>query len=275
MTVKSRSWIYSLLAICLAHLAPELQAQERAQDRHPATILILGFDNATGQVELDTVCEAVPDLITAFLVAGTDRIRVVDRKVLAAIYQEKSLTWQGLLGDRSRTGSLSQAKYIVRGSLIRKGDLGGDIEVKAFLHETASTRLIKAFDTQGAPSEIMSLCRRIASDIAGFFQAELPRIEQLPFDDDPQKSLLMIHGISAFHTGRSHRAVTFFLKVLERRREDESAKFWLAQSFLAADLPSHAMIELEAFLELFPKSHRTQEVKRLLRSMEKRREKGP
>ncbi len=260
---------------CVGELAPEEQHPE--QNRPPATVLILTFENSTGHQKLDAVAGAVPDLVTAFLVSGTDRVRVVDRKVLEKIYEEKSLTWQGLLADRSalRTGALSRAKYILRGSLRRRDRGRGKVEaveVQAFLHETDSTRLLKSFAAHGAPGEIVKLCREIASEVAGFFREDLPPIEDLPLDEDPKKSLLMIYGLSSFHNDEPHRAMTCFLKVLERDPGDAAAHFWLARSFLGAGLEDHAKIELEQFLAKFPRSDRVRTVKSLLKSFEQKEE---
>ena len=260
--------------ISVLSFAGELASEEQPseQEKHSATVLILPFENSTGHRKLDAVAGAVPDLVAAFLVSGTDRVRVVDRKVLEKIYEEKSLTWQGLLADGSplRTGALSRAKYILRGSL-RRGDRGrGEVEaveVQAFLHEADSTRLLKSFEAHGAPGAIVKLCREIASEVAAFFREDLPPMEDLPLDEDPQKSLLMIHGLSSFHNGELHRAMTCFLKVLERDPGDEAAHFWLARSFFGAGLEGHAKIELEQFLEKFPRSDRVRKVKSLLKSL--------
>ncbi len=95
-------------------------------------------------------------------------------------------------------------------------------------------------------------------------------MEDLPLDEDPKKSLLMIHGLSSFHNGELHRAMTCFLKVLERDPSDAAAHFWLARSFLGAGLEVHAKIELEQFLVKFPRSDRVRKVKRLLKSLEQK-----
>ncbi len=276
--MNTRALLRILIIAGFLYSVGELLAQEQSQDSNITTALILTFDNATGQQNLDAASKTIPDLIATFLVAGTDKIRVVDRNSLDAIYEEKSLTWQGIVRDRStlRTSALWQAKYIIRGSLIHKGDTPSDtetIEIKAFLHETESTRLLKSFEAQGPPNQLVHLCSEIASGIAGFFQAELPPIEELPLDDDPQKSMLMIHGLSAFHNGQPHTATACFLKILGDYPEDESAKFWLAKSFLAADLKTHAAIELKTFLNMFPNSDKTNEAKHLLKSIDNNNDK--
>ena len=95
-------------------------------------------------------------------------------------------------------------------------------------------------------------------------------MEDLPLDEDPKKSLLMIHGLSSFHNGAFHRSMTCFFKVLERDSSDAAAHFWLARSFLGAGLEVHAKIELEQFLVKFPRSDRVRKVKRLLKSLEQK-----
>ncbi len=270
------------LSLSIAELRSQEHASQAggAQENETAMVLILAFDNSTGREELDAAVEAVPDLMAAFLVSGTHRVRVVDRKVLEKIYEEKSLTWQGILAGEAqlRTGFLSRAKYILRGSLIHRTSIHGDprhgkieaVELHAFLHETATTRLLKSFEARGAPGDLVNICREISSGVATFFQAELPPTEALPLDEDPRKNLLMIHGLSAFHQGRLHDAMTYFFKILQRQPDDEAAKFWLARSFLAGGLEGHAKIELQEFMERFPASDRTRQVKSLLDSINKK-----
>jgi len=276
--MKTPSFYCRLILIGLCVLAGELQAQDPPPNPTDPTVtlLILPFDNATGDPSLDAASKSIPDLVAAFLASGTDRIGIVNRQAMEQIYQEKSLTWQGFLespADPNRT-RLAQAGHIVRGSLARAQHSGDDIdaiEIHLFLHETTSTRLLKSFQAQGPPDKMVSLCQQAAESVAAFFQADLPPVEPLPLDDNPEKNLLMIHGLSAWHNGQPHRAIACLLKILDRHPADEAAQFWLAKSFFAADLHRHAQIQLEQFLEQHPRSRRTNEARRLLKTLDQTR----
>ncbi len=255
------------------------QDQDHSRDDQPVTVLILGFDNATGRASLEAVSQAVPDLLAAYLSGGAGPVRVVDRRALEAVYQEKALTWQGLVEGRSEShpGVLAQARYIVRGSLSRPTTPGhpghpnggpDGVELKAFIHETATTRLLKVVEARGGAGEIPRLCRQAASGIAAHFQAKLPPIEDLPLDADPDKSLWMIHGLNAYHHGQPHRALAAFLKILDDHPDDEPARYWLTKCFLAAGMEPHARIEAQEYLNHHAHSPRASQVRDLLRSLD-------
>ena len=274
MNRKKRAGVAAVVTIVLGLDSTLLYSQDpnQGQDDVPATILILQFNNATGRPRLDAVSNAVPDLLTAYLSGGSGPVRVVDRQALESLYQEKALTWQSLVEGRSgpEPDVLAQARFIVRGSLSRLSNPGDDpdeIEVKAFIHETATTRLLKVIEARGVAGEIPSLCRQAASDIAAHFKAKLPPIEDLPVDVDPARSLLMIHGLNAFHNGDPHRALAAFLKIIDDHPGDEPARFWLTRSFLATGLETHARIEAQAFLKNHADSPRASQIRDLLQSL--------
>jgi TolA-binding protein len=58
------------------------------------------------------------------------------------------------------------------------------------------------------------------------------------------------------------------MKILARRPEDGSARYWLARSFYSAGLRGHAAIELRAFLRSSPGHVRAAEARVLLETIQ-------
>src|SRR5713226_1772021 len=133
MNPAIRLWL--LCAVAVALLRPA------SGESAPPTLLLLPFDNATGDSRLAALERGVPDLLGVMLSRHTGLVRVVEREQLDAIARERSLSWQQYVAQTSlnRMGSLSQARYIARGSFTRTGDR---LHVQALVYETETTRLV-------------------------------------------------------------------------------------------------------------------------------------
>jgi TolB-like protein len=231
----------------------------------PPTLLLLPFDNATGDARFAALERGVPDLLGAMLSRHTSLVRVVEREQLDAIARERSLSWQQYVAQTSlnRIGSLSQARYIARGSLTRTGDR---LHIQALVYETETTRLVTSAEVRGDPATLVSICEELAAKIANGLSpnVRLP----MPVDDDPERSLLMIQGLGYFYSSQFNKAVPAFMKILAKHSDDALARYWLARSFYDAGLRQHAEIELRAFLSSSPDHVKAAEARDLLGRLE-------
>jgi TolB-like protein len=227
----------------------------------PPTLLLLPFDNATGDPRLAALERGLPDLLGATLSSRPALVRLVDREQLDAIARERSLSWQQYVArtSLSRMGRLSQARYVARGSFTRSGDR---LLVQALVYETETTRLVTSAEVRGDPAALVPACEELADKIA----KALPTgpAAALPVDDDPERSLLMIQGLGHFYSGRFNQAVPAFMKILARHSDDALARYWLGRSFYEAGLRQHAAIELRAFLTSSPDHVKAAEARDLL-----------
>ena len=231
----------------------------------PATLLLLPFDNATGDPRLAALERGVPDLLGAVLSRHTGLVRVVEREQLDAIARERSLSWQQYVAQTSlnRMGSLSQARYIARGSFTRTGDR---LHVQALVYETETTRLVTSAEVHGDPATLVSVCEELADKIARGLPANAQL--SLPVDDDAERNLLMVQGLGYFYSSQFNKAVPAFMKILAKHPDDALARYWLARSFYEAGLRQHAEIELRAFLSSSPDHVKAAEARDLLGRLE-------
>jgi tetratricopeptide (TPR) repeat protein len=162
------------------------------------------------------------------------------------------MDWQGLLNDDPSRGSLplSGARYIIRGTL--RGT-EGQLAVSAFLHDLASTRLIRAQEASGPASSLPDLlCGAVAPELVRGIGIEESGHAALPADDAPWRSQLLISGIGHYYNGNYAEAFPAFLKLLRGDPKDSEAHFWLAQSFHKAGLTELAERQVRQFLADFP-----------------------
>ncbi len=229
-------------------------------DAGAATILILPFENATGNQNYTALEKGFPDLLIAYL-APQSGIQVVEREKLDQVMSEQGLKWENVMENQgaSKAAHFAQAKYLLRGSLRGTKE---DMEVQANLYETETTRLLKAFSSRG-PKSMSAHAQAIAAGVAQFFSVPVPVMPALPSDADPETSLHRIQGLGYYHTGQYNKAFPEFMKILSKRPKDPDAKYWLGKSFWGAGLKGQASIEFQQFMQWFPKDSRVSEVKEL------------
>jgi TolB-like protein len=254
--------VLGVLLLCAAAVAGPA-----AGNPQPPTLLLLPFDNATGDPRLAPLERGIPDLVSAMLSRHSDVVRLVERERLDAIVKERSLSWQQYVAQTSvgRIGILAQARYIARGSFTRAGDR---LHVQALVYETESTRLVTAAEARGERAALVPLAEELANRIAKTLPTAIA--PGLPVDDDPERSLLMIQGLGYYYSAQYTKAVPAFMKILAAHPDDAVARYWLARSFHEAGLGQHAAVELRAFLRSHPDHVKAAEARDLLGTLEGR-----
>jgi len=225
----------------------------------PVALLILPFENATGQTNLNSLQKGIPDLLAVSLTDHSDRIQIVERQRLEVIMTEQSLKWENVMTQKAlQLGQLTQARYILRGSLIM--DPKG-LRIQANLYETETVRMLKSFAVSGSVKQIESLCDKLARDMANFFISAgdgFPQSDILP-DPDLEINSWMAEGLSFYHQNQFAKAIPEFMKVLEKQPRYADAKYWLTKSYAGAGLKDDAILEAKDFLKLFPNDPRIYE----------------
>ncbi len=232
-------------------------------------ILIVPFDNATGNQEFDALEEGLPDLLTAFLTPYDDQLMIIDRILMEEIFAERSLSWQGFSEKDAfqKAGQLAQARYILRGSISGSANLLG---INALLYETETTRLIRSIESRVPSNQLTSAVQDLAQQLAEHFETEIPEVPELPLEEDPVKSVNLMYGLSYYYAGQYEKALTYTMKILENDADDELGRYWLARSFLGAGLEDHARLEFQDFLARFPDSPKAGEIRNELERVEKK-----
>jgi TolB-like protein len=248
-----------LLSVTQVYAQPEEQG---------VTILALPFENATADKIQDGLKNGIPDILTAFLSPYSDKIKCVDRRSLENIYQEQSLDLQGWIAQDYgfAMGKMLQAQYVMRGSYQKEK---GQLSVSVFLYDTETTQLVKSFSADAQTQSLPRVCEKLAHDISRYLKVSVKKIENLPVDEDPVKSALLIEGLGFYYNGQYPSALAQFIKVVQMDENDESAAYWLAKTYQQSGRADHAVIEYESFLKRFPQSRKQEEVDNILVELRK------
>lgn len=241
-----------------------------ARAAEPLRLLILPFDNATGQARQDPLEAGVADLLTACFSRHGASVEVVDRGALQQVIDEQGLRRLGAGGGdlQAVAGRLSGARYLLRGSFNR-GREGHT--VRAFLHDAATTALVFSSEAGGEASGLMqTLCDGIAAEVAKFLAGAGAAGTALAPDPAPQASQLLIAGMGHYYNGDYGAAMPAFMKLLRQNPANADARFWLAQSFYRAGLSKYAEVEIKKFLDMFAEHDRRNQALSLLQEIEKK-----
>lgn len=258
--------IFAFILAGFFALAPRSTAVE------PVRIVILPFENATGQKARDPLREGIADLLTVCFTPFASQVAVVDRSVLAQITKEQSLSKSNLVSDDTwqKVGQLSGATHLLRGNFSQSPE---GLKVQGLLYDVGSTQLVLSTESSGGTDGLTDiLCDGVARALVVNLNEGAPSQPPLPVDTNPVYSHLMITGMGHYYNGNLADAFPAFMKALRNRPDDEPAQYWLARSFFDAKLMNFAAVELRKYLVRFPENKRRDEVEALLQEAVSRNE---
>ncbi len=230
-------------------------------------LLVIPFENATGQSDLDDLADGIDDLLTACFSSYPDQVAVVDRSALAEVVNEQALGWQGYVERHSMAdmGRLAQADYLLRGSLT---DEDGRLRIQALLFSLTTTQLLHTESTVGTTGALMTdLCDTIASSIADYLSGPQGGAMALEPTSRPEQQSLMIEGLGHYYNGHHGKAIAAFLELVQRFPKDSDAHYWLGQGMRAGSLNELAAVQFRTFLRHFPDDPRGPRVRAEISSL--------
>ncbi len=255
----SRPPVLSLVAAMLLFSALSAEAKSPA-------VLLLPFENASGADRYDALANGMPDILTACLSQYPDQIVVVERSTVAHAMTELGLSIESYTNQAEQlsTGAIVGADLIVRGSFTLAN---GALQVEAITFSVTDATLVAAITATLASDAIIE---RICSDLAAPLAEKITRLpaQTAPSTvDNVEEQALMMEGLNHYYTSDFIAAIAPFLKLVRLAQENESAQYWLGKSFADAGLADFAAVQLSAYLEQFPASHRADEVRAIIRSL--------
>ena len=244
-------------------LYPILLLGSLASHAERPALLLLPFDNATGDARYGALESGMPDILSACLAEFADDVVVVDRTIVEPVLREQGLGIEEY-ADPSRQqhiGEIIGVDVVVRGSLtLIDGELRA--ELLAFFVTTTTLAHSDAAILR-TKSIIEDACARLAPPLAERLAASPAASAEVQIAE-PENQLLLMSGLKSYYTGHYVEALAPFLKLIRLDRQDEAAHFWLGRSFAGAGLDDYARVQLEDFLVRFPGSARVNDVEQLL-----------
>ena len=229
------------------------------------SVLILPFENATSQPNLDVLARGMPDLLTVCLSQYPQRVVLVERAGLAAVTAELGLQTQGLTDPNivPKVGRFLQAEYLLRGSLLSVDR--DDLTVQILLMEVETTELVYAMTWQSSRAKIIrGLCEHVGLVmLQKMFKADLNDVSR-PISQHPERQQLLIEGLGHYYQGDPSNASAAFLTLIRAHPTQGNAYFWLGLSFLDGGFTQLAQTQLERFLQRFPEHPKASHARQIL-----------
>ena len=271
--MKSRYAILACLSIALGLGATFAQRHGgstattmRAAKTRPAvqrTVFAAPFANETGDKQYEPAAAGLGDLV-AVLLAGQERIAVVERQQLAALTAEQARSLKGLTGSKYalKAGKLLEADTVLVGRLfLAQGKL--TVSVKAI--DIATARVVAADTLSCRPKYLLEAALQMARDLAEKMSLPLPPIDLKKIDRSPIASLHFAHALSSFYAGNMDAALMQLMRTLDLDPNYTEVAYWSGLCYFRLREWSHAVIEFEKYLKEEPDGPYAADTKELLR----------
>lgn len=232
----------------------------------PAKVLILPFENATGDSQNDDLSIGLPDILTVCFSNYSDQIITLDRDSLDAGLTEQSLSLGKLIDGKSRQsiGRVVGANLILKGSVIIENN---QLLVQALLFDVAGTQLHQSVSGTIEGNIVESLCRTVAKPLLAGIRDKPAKPIEAQAEALPEKQQWLIDGLNHYYNGEYAQSFAPLLKLVKKFPNDPIPHFWLAQSFNRAGLHDFAVIRFQDFMTRFPNSKQIIKVRARLEAL--------
>ena len=230
-------------------------------------VLIAPFENASGRSEFDDLAKSLPDLLAACFSQIQDAPTVIERPRIDRAMDEIGYAMAEFSdpGIQYKAGLVVGVDIILRGSInLKNGEL--DAEVLAFnVTDTSLIATQRASLISGAI--ITSVCQSLGGKLAAKLTQGIAVRKPLPPSEDVEQQVLMMDGLKHYYSGDYARAIAPFLKLMRLAPDNESAQFWLGQSFVGAGLNDLAALQMRSYLDQFAGHARSHDVESALKTL--------
>lgn len=240
---------------------------------HSANVLILPFDNATGDKSNDILASAVAEILTVCFSQYSEQIVVLDRASFGQGISEQSIVLGGYTATQSaKTIEKGLAvEFILKGSLVNKDY---QLQLQALLFNAANTQLHDSvYGRVDSHQMLNSLCSNITKPLLASLADKKAEPNGLKTEDFPEKQQELINGLKHYYNGEFAQAFAPFLKLVKTYPEDPVPHYWLAQSFYRAGLNEFAIIQFQDFINRFQDSRRIATVRSQLQKLQPQQKK--
>lgn len=226
------------------------------------TILVLPFENSTGEEKLEPLEEGLRDLIIADL-GRVKGIVVVERDSLDKIIEEQKLSLRGLIDKETQVkiGKLAGANIMLAGGFTL---IDGIMKINAHLLDVETTELIKSEEIEGKVTDIVQLSKELTLRLLRDLDIKIESLPELDVDKSPKINLHFIRGLGYYYGCMYDHAIMEFMNALALNPNFIDARFWMGRSYLEQGEFEHARIEFKRLMKDFPEHDLTGKAAKLL-----------
>jgi TolB-like protein len=134
-------------------------------------VMVIYFDNLTGQLENDVMKKGLADMIITDLIAH-DGVTVVERDKLEAVLGELKLQGSAAFdaATRAKAGKLVGARYMISGSML---GVTPEVRIDARLTDVTTGVDVTAASVRGAPARLFDLEQELVAKLTSSIDAKL------------------------------------------------------------------------------------------------------
>jgi TolB-like protein len=228
----------------------------------PPVLCIAPFENNTGDDRFTGVAMGLADLLSALL--STDsRTTVVERRQLLAVMKEREWSLRHLSdsGVTARLGALLGAERLVVGGVLLSNQ---QFVVTAHVTDVKTAAVIASRRVAGSPTNLVSLCRALAQELADTAGLPAMPVPQGLEDKSPSSSLHFLRGLGLYNAGSYDRAAVCFMRCGDVEPDHGLFRYWLGMCHIGMNEPEHARLEFERYLREHSSSSLIPEVQRIV-----------
>ena len=252
-----------MASILLSMGASQAAGSQGTEPAPSVRLVVLPFTNSTGLEEYADASVGLQLLLIAHL-SHYQHVLVVEREQLEGALRELGLSLQGYTQDPhawQEIGHFHSASRLVNGGFMQ---VDGQWSIHAHIFDVETTQLITSQAVSGPAEELARLAKDLAARIVGGLQISAALREERPFDAAPQRHAHFLQGLGYYSVNLHDHAIAEFMETLDLSPDDPDARWWLANSYLAAGEADHARIELQRFRVDFPLHPLNREIEVLL-----------
>ncbi|NQT85456.1 hypothetical protein HQ560_01750 [bacterium] len=248
-TTNLRTPLGLALALALAVASAAAAGQGAEPARKTTTIAALPFRLAAPDERYALLAEAFGDLLMARL-ATVEGLVFVERSALDTVLAELDRTALMAPAEQARLGRMLGATFLLTGSLTAAGER---LQIHAHLLEVATTRVARSAKATARADRVVEAVEALSRQLAERLDLDLPTLTPEQIDRSPEANLHFMRGLGHYFAGMPDHAIACFMKALASDPTHARARFWNGKTYFEQDERAHARIELDRFLEQFPK----------------------
>ena len=259
--------IILMSGMCLSETETE-PAANNLETARPLVYCVAPLNNNTGDEQYDALAEGFADMLIATL-AGWENVTIVERQRLDEVLKEQKLSLLGLIDPATavRVGEILKADRILVGGIAKPKE---KLVINVHTYEIETARLITSVQAQGKTKDIFPLTNNLVSELCKGLNVEPRPVDPNDIDKNPNASLHFIRGLGFYYAGDFDNAIVEFMKTQDLDLTSDKAGYWMAICFMNTQEYGHALIELEAMLDRFPKSPLRRDAQKKIVICEKR-----
>ena len=226
-------------------------------------VVVLPFENSTGTERYEVLENLVMELLSNALNKVKD-IKVVERQKLYQIADEQKLSLTGLLDEKNQIeiGKVFGANSIIYGGCAKNNS---NLKINAHIFDLSTAKLVRSEEIEGNETEIIRLINELSTKLVKDLDKEKPKSNGGETVTWVPENAHFVKGLEYYYGCLYDQAITEFMNVLQSEPVHVDAVYWRGWAYFENKELSHARVDFERVVKLFPDYRYISKTKELLK----------